>query len=231
MPRPARVLLVDHQDSFVFNLARYFLNLGCQARVFRAGQQPPADIIQRNYDLLVLSPGPCRPAEAGTSSLVRELAGRMPILGVCLGHQVIAETFGAQVVRSSSPCHGESTPMFHDGLVEFTRLCCPLIVGRYHSLEVQRESLPAELSVSGWLADGTVMAIRHVSLPIVGWQFHPESVLTPDGEKLLAAFLDWALRRHFVAEEIVTNPAETRRTPAAANEKPRITRPDQDRSP
>lgn len=191
MQRSCRVLLIDHKDSFVHNLARYFRRLSCEASVARVSSLPDRHTICRNFDLVVLSPGPCAPRNAGTVELVRSIAGGVPVLGVCLGHQIIAEAFGARVVRASQPVHGEASLMCHDEQCEFAGLSNPLRVGRYHSLIVEAESLPSELCVSGWLEDGTVMAIRHVHLPIVGWQFHPESVLTPEGMRLLEALIEW----------------------------------------
>ncbi|MEJ5342757.1 MAG: aminodeoxychorismate/anthranilate synthase component II [Thermogutta sp.] len=191
MQRFLRVLLIDHKDSFVHNLARYFRNLSCEASVQRVSSLPDRHTIRGNFDLVVLSPGPCAPRNAGTVELVRSIAGDVPILGVCLGHQIIAEAFGARISQASHPVHGEASLMWHDGQCEFARFASPLLVGRYHSLIVEAGSLPSELCVSGWLEDGTVMAIRHTRLPIVGWQFHPESILTPDGMQLLEAFIGW----------------------------------------
>ncbi len=190
-----RVLLIDHKDSFVHNLARYFHNLSCEAVVQRVPFLPDKDAICQNFDLVVLSPGPCAPLNAGTVELVRSIRGGVPILGVCLGHQIIAEAFGARVSRAFQPVHGEASLMWHDGECEFAGFPNPLVVGRYHSLIVEAESLPSDLCVSGWLEDGTVMAIRHSRLPIVGWQFHPESILTPEGMQLLEAFLGWIEER------------------------------------
>ena len=191
MQRFCRVLLIDHKDSFVHNLARYFRRLSCEASVERVSSLPDRHAICRNFDLVVLSPGPCAPRNAGTVELVRSTLGQIPILGVCLGHQIIAEALNARVSRAPRPVHGEASLMCHDGQCEFAGLSNPVLVGRYHSLIVEAESLPSELCVSGWLEDGTVMAIRHVRLPIVGWQFHPESVLTPEGMRLLEALLEW----------------------------------------
>jgi anthranilate synthase/aminodeoxychorismate synthase-like glutamine amidotransferase len=138
----------------------------------------------------VLSPGPCTPNEAGCSlAVVRELAGRLPILGICLGHQAIGAAFGGNVVRASEPVHGRTSKIFHDGKSVFAGMPSPIVACRYHSLVVNRATLPAELEATAWTADDTVMALAHRELPIVGLQFHPESILTDSGYELLAAFL------------------------------------------
>jgi anthranilate synthase/aminodeoxychorismate synthase-like glutamine amidotransferase len=138
----------------------------------------------------VLSPGPCTPNEAGCSlAVVRELTGRVPILGICLGHQAIGAAFGASVVRAAEPVHGRTSKIFHDGHSVFAGLPSPIVACRYHSLVVDRATLPPELEVTAWTADGTIMALAHRELPVVGLQFHPESILTDLGYELLAAFL------------------------------------------
>ncbi|MGQ9562665.1 MAG: anthranilate synthase component II [Thermogutta sp.] len=185
-----RVLLVDHHDSFVHNLGRYFALLHCQVEIMRPAFLPRSSTILSSYDLLVLSPGPCGPQNVPTSvQLVRDLAGRIPILGICLGHQIIAEAFGARISRGNDPVHGRATAVWHDQKKEFTGIPNPFMAGRYHSLVVELASIKEELELSAWTADHVSMAIRHRHHPLVGWQFHPESVLTPVGLDLLREFL------------------------------------------
>lgn len=195
------ILLIDNYDSFVHNLARYLCRLGQETRVVRNDVITTDQIRALQPELIVLSPGPCTPREAGCSlSVVRELGERFPILGVCLGHQAIGAAFGAAVVRARTPIHGRSSPVQHDARLEFFGLPNPLRVGRYHSLVVDESTLPAELDVSARTADGEVMAMRHRHWPLVGFQFHPESILTECGFELLANVLgrfgltcgDWA---------------------------------------
>jgi anthranilate synthase/aminodeoxychorismate synthase-like glutamine amidotransferase len=187
------ILLVDNYDSFVFNLARYLERLGCETRVVRNDAIGPAEIAALRPEAVVLSPGPCTPAEAGCSlDVVRQLAPSIPILGICLGHQAIGAAFGARVVRAAEPVHGRTSEIFHDGQNLFAGLPSPMVACRYHSLVVERASLPAELQVTAWTADGTIMALAHHALPVVGLQFHPESILTDTGYDLLAAFLRFA---------------------------------------
>jgi para-aminobenzoate synthetase component 2 len=186
------ILLIDNYDSFVHNLARYFRELGREAMVVRNDALSVAAVRELAPDAVVLSPGPCDPAAAGVSvPLVRALSGHLPILGVCLGHQAIAAAFGGRVVRSGHPCHGVASPVHHDGRGVFEGLPDPLWAGRYHSLVVEPE-LPPELEVAAVAHDPwgeTVMAIRHRFHVTVGVQFHPESVLTPGGHRLLENFL------------------------------------------
>lgn len=185
-----RVLLVDHHDSFVHNLGRYFVLLGCQVEIIRPALLPGSSTILKSFDLLVLSPGPCGPQSVSSSvELVRDLAGKMPILGICLGHQIIAEAFGGRILRATDPVHGRATPVWHDEKEEFVSMPNPFMAGRYHSLIVDPGSIGGELELSAWTADHIPMAIRHRRHPVVGWQFHPESVLTPVGLDLLRSFL------------------------------------------
>jgi anthranilate synthase/aminodeoxychorismate synthase-like glutamine amidotransferase len=184
------ILLVDNYDSFVFNLARYLERLGCATRVVRNDAIGPREIAALGPEAVVLSPGPCTPAEAGCSlEVVRHLAPKIPILGICLGHQAIGAAFGASIVRAAEPVHGRTSEIFHDGQSVFAGLPSPIVACRYHSLVVECQSLPAELQVTAWTADGTIMALAHRELPVVGLQFHPESILTDVGYDLLAAFL------------------------------------------
>ncbi|MEX2174866.1 MAG: aminodeoxychorismate/anthranilate synthase component II [Pirellulaceae bacterium] len=184
------IVLIDNYDSFVHNLARYFQRLGQETVVVRNDAIDPAGILQLGPAGIVLSPGPCTPAEAGCSlEVVRQLAERLPILGVCLGHQTIAAAFGGRVVRAREPWHGRASAIEHDASGVFAGLPNPLSVGRYHSLVVEPESLPPELTVTARTGDGTIMALAHERWPVVGLQFHPESILTECGYDLLAGFL------------------------------------------
>ena len=182
-----RVAEIDNYDSFTYNLVQYLAELGSEPEVFRNDAVEVEELA--GYEALVISPGPGTPADAGISvDAVRRLSGQLPILGVCLGHQALGEAFGGRVVRHR-PVHGKASLMRHDGLRPFTGLADPFPAGRYHSLVVERESLPAELEVSSWTEDGIVMGLRHRSHPTYGVQFHPESVLTEDGRHLLRNFL------------------------------------------
>jgi len=184
------ILLIDNYDSFVFNLARYFERLGQTVRVVRNTAIDTAGVRAMRPEAIVLSPGPREPRQAGCSlEVVREFYKELPILGVCLGHQVIAEALGGRVVRASEPVHGRTSMIHHDGRGVFREFAGPLVGCRYHSLVVKKASLPVCLEVSARTADGTVMALRHRTLPLVGLQFHPESILTEAGYALLAAWL------------------------------------------
>lgn len=184
------ILLIDNYDSFVFNLARYFRRLGQDTQVVRNDAIDIAGIRALQPEAIVLSPGPCTPHEAGCSlEVVRKLKEGFPMLGVCLGHQAIAEAFGGRVVRATEPMHGRTSPVYHEQQGLMNGLPKPTVACRYHSLVVEKDSLPAELLIDAELQDGTVMAIRHQSLPIFGVQFHPESVLTDVGYPILTSFL------------------------------------------
>jgi anthranilate synthase/aminodeoxychorismate synthase-like glutamine amidotransferase len=184
------ILLVDNYDSFVFNLARYFERLGQPTRVVRNDAIEAAAIAGLDPDAIVLSPGPRTPHEAGCSQeVVRSLAGRVPILGICLGHQAIGAALGGRIVRGVEPVHGRASPIFHEGRGVFAGLPSPFVAARYHSLVIERATVPPELEVTAWTAEGTIMAVAHRELPLVGLQFHPESILTHAGYELLAAFL------------------------------------------
>jgi anthranilate synthase/aminodeoxychorismate synthase-like glutamine amidotransferase len=184
------ILLIDNYDSFVHNLARYLRRLGQQTIVVRNDALTPSEAIGREPDAIVLSPGPCTPHEAGCSlDLVRQLAGRVPILGVCLGHQTIAAALGGKVVRAQEPMHGRTSSIRHGATGIFAGLPNPLTVGRYHSLVVDEPTLPRELEVTARTDDGIIMALTHRRWPIVGVQFHPESILTEGGYTILANFL------------------------------------------
>ena len=184
------ILLIDNYDSFVYNLARYFQRLGHATRVVRNTAIDAAGVRALGAEAIVLSPGPCTPWQAGCSlELVREFHARLPILGVCLGHQAIAEALGGRVVRANEPVHGRTSMIRHNGRGVFDGLPNPIVGCRYHSLVVEEASLPDCLEVSAHADDGTVMALCHRELPVVGLQFHPESILTDVGYLLLAAFL------------------------------------------
>jgi len=188
--RSPRVLLVDNYDSFTFNLVQYLGELGAHVEVFRNDAIDVAGIRRRRPDGLVLSPGPCTPDEAGvTVPAVRALAGELPILGVCLGHQAIGAAFGGRVVRNVRIVHGKASPVLHHGKGLYEGLPSPFAAGRYHSLVIERRSLPRVLQVTSWTKEGEIMGVRHVSLEVEGVQFHPESVLTGDGKHLLANWL------------------------------------------
>jgi anthranilate synthase/aminodeoxychorismate synthase-like glutamine amidotransferase len=184
------ILLIDNYDSFVHNLARYLRRLGAETRVVRNDAVDAAAIRKLHPQAIVISPGPCTPAEAGCSvDVVRQLGSEIPILGVCLGHQAIGEAFGARIVRAPQPVHGRASPIQHASEGLFANLPAPLTVGRYHSLVIDPRSLPAELQATGATTDGVIMAIAHRKWPVWGVQFHPESILTEGGYQLLANFL------------------------------------------
>jgi anthranilate synthase/aminodeoxychorismate synthase-like glutamine amidotransferase len=190
MTTPARVLLVDNYDSFTFNLVQYLGELGAEVTVFRNDEIDVPGIRARRPDGLVLSPGPCTPTEAGvTLEAVRALAGELPILGVCLGHQAIGQAFGGKVIRNFRIVHGKSSLVRHDGAGVFAGLPSPFEAGRYHSLVVEKESLPAALEVTAWTDEGEIMGLRHRSTDVEGVQFHPESILTAEGKRLLGNWL------------------------------------------
>jgi anthranilate synthase/aminodeoxychorismate synthase-like glutamine amidotransferase len=184
------LLLIDNYDSFVFYLARYFERLGQETVVRRNDAIDVAAVRAMQPDAIVLSPGPCTPQEAGCSlAIVRELHEEIPILGVCLGHQAIAAALGGRVVPAREPMHGRTSRVLHDRNGVFTGLPSPFSACRYHSLVVEESSLPDDLEITARTADGVVMALMHRRLPVIGVQFHPESVLTEHGYSLLANFL------------------------------------------
>jgi anthranilate synthase/aminodeoxychorismate synthase-like glutamine amidotransferase len=185
-----RVLVIDNYDSFTFNLVQYLGELGATCEVVKNDAIQPEEIMGRGPDGLLVSPGPCTPDDAGVSlQSIQTIAGRIPILGVCLGHQAIGQVFGGNVVRAARLMHGRTSPIVHDGRTIFTDVPMPFEATRYHSLIVDRASLPACLDVSAWTAEGEIMGLRHKSLAIEGVQFHPESILTVEGKKLLANWL------------------------------------------
>src|SRR5207342_641862 len=180
------ILLVDNYDSFTYNLFHYLGELGADVRVVRNDEISAADALALKPEGIVLSPGPCTPNEAGICLDVIKLAdGKMPILGGCLGHQAIGQVFGGKVVRAPEPMHGKTTMIFHHGQGVFQNLPMPFTANRYHSLIVERSTLPNELEITAETAEGLIMGLRHRTYPIEGVQFHPESIMTPTGKDLL----------------------------------------------
>jgi anthranilate synthase component 2 len=185
------LLMIDNYDSFTYNIVQYFGELGENVSVFRNDRITLAEIEELAPERLVISPGPCSPEEAGISvEAIRYFAGKIPILGVCLGHQAIGAAFGGKVVRSAFLMHGKTSPIHHDGRELFKGLPNPFEATRYHSLVVERDTLPAPLEITAWVADGEIMGLRHRELPIWGVQFHPESILTLCGMDILRNFLE-----------------------------------------
>ncbi|GAW91309.1 aminodeoxychorismate/anthranilate synthase component II [Calderihabitans maritimus] len=184
------ILLIDNYDSFIYNLFQYLGELGEETEVYRNDSITLEDIETMKPDHIIISPGPCTPNEAGISvEVVKKFAGRIPILGVCLGHQCIGQAFGAEVVRAERLMHGKTSLVFHDNKTIFTGLKNPLQATRYHSLILRKETLPSCLEVSAVTAQGEIMAVRHRELPVEGVQFHPEAILTEQGHDLLKNFL------------------------------------------
>ncbi|MDE0628883.1 MAG: aminodeoxychorismate/anthranilate synthase component II [Bryobacterales bacterium] len=184
------ILVVDNYDSFTFNLVQFLGELGAEMAVRRNDEITLEDVHALQPERIVISPGPCTPSEAGICvDLIRDMAGRVPILGVCLGHQSIGEAFGGKVIRAPYLMHGKTSRIRHDGRTVFEGLAQKFVATRYHSLVVERESLPDELEVSAWTGDGIIMGLRHKSHPVEGVQFHPESILTEAGKLLLGNFL------------------------------------------
>lgn len=184
------LLVIDNYDSFTFNLVQFLGELGAEPEVRRNDEIDLEGVRSLRPDRIVISPGPCTPKEAGVSvELVRAMAGVVPILGVCLGHQSIAEAFGGKVIRAPYLMHGKTSLVQHDGRTVFDGLPQDFVATRYHSLVVERESLPEDLGVTAWTEDGIVMGIRHREWPVEGVQFHPESILTDQGKVLLGNFL------------------------------------------
>ncbi|HTV60126.1 MAG TPA: aminodeoxychorismate/anthranilate synthase component II [Verrucomicrobiae bacterium] len=184
------ILLLDNYDSFTYNLAQYLGQMGQKLAVRRNDQVTLEDVAALHPEKIVISPGPCTPKEAGISvPLIQRFADEVPILGVCLGHQAIGAAFGGRVIRAAQIMHGKTSEIRHDGKTIFEKLPNPFVATRYHSLIVERESLPESLTISAETEDGTIMGLRHKTLPVEGVQFHPESVLTSSGFHLLENFL------------------------------------------
>jgi anthranilate synthase component 2 len=189
------IVMIDNYDSFTFNLVQYFLELGAEVSVHRADKIDVAGIRRLKPTQLVISPGPCTPNEAGVSvPAIREMSGELPILGVCLGHQSLGVAFGGEIVRAGRVMHGKTSTLAHGGAGLFTDVPQHAQVGRYHSLVVNKTALPPSLEITATSEDdGEIMGLRHREHPTVGVQFHPESVLTPEGKKMMANFLEGSL--------------------------------------
>jgi anthranilate synthase component 2 len=185
------LLMIDNYDSFTYNIVQYFGELGEEVRTFRNDEITIADIEAMKPDRICISPGPKAPAQAGISvEVLRHFAGKMPILGVCLGHQAIGEAFGGKVIRAKQVMHGKTSVIAHTGVGVFKGLPSPFTVIRYHSLAIERASLPSCLEVTAWTDDGEIMGVRHKDYDIEGVQFHPESILSEHGHALLKNFLE-----------------------------------------
>jgi anthranilate synthase/aminodeoxychorismate synthase-like glutamine amidotransferase len=186
------ILIVDNYDSFTYNLAQYLGELGREPVVYRNNEITLEEIETLGPTHIIISPGPCTPLEAGISNdVVWRFAGRIPVLGVCLGHQCIGYVFGGQVVRAPVPTHGKSSMVYHDGKTVYKNISNPFEAGRYHSLVVKKENLPSPLALSAWTEDGVVMGIRHRDYVVEGVQFHPESIMTDAGHDVLSNFLSY----------------------------------------
>ncbi|MDD5296914.1 MAG: aminodeoxychorismate/anthranilate synthase component II [Rhodocyclaceae bacterium] len=184
------LLMLDNYDSFTYNLVQYFGELGEDVRVARNDEITLEEVAALAPSRIVVSPGPCSPAEAGISvPLIREFAGKIPLLGVCLGHQSIGYAFGGRIVHAKTLMHGKTSPVFHDDVGVFRGLPNPIVCTRYHSLAIERESLPDCLAITAWTEDGEIMGVRHKTLAVEGVQFHPESILTQHGHDMLKNFL------------------------------------------
>ncbi len=185
------LLMIDNYDSFTYNLVQYLGELGAEVRVFRNDEVTSEEVLALAPSHLVISPGPGTPDGAGiTLALIREAAGRVPVLGVCLGHQAIGQAFGGRVVRAKQVMHGKVSRIEHDGIGVFDRIEGPFTATRYHSLAVEEDTLPACLSVTARAEDGEIMGLRHRALPVEGVQFHPEALLTEHGHRMLQNFIE-----------------------------------------
>lgn len=184
------ILVIDNYDSFTYNLVQYLGELGCEVQVRRNDEIGLEGIADLKPDHILISPGPCTPNEAGVSlSLIERFRGEIPILGVCLGHQSIGQAFGGDVIRAERLMHGKTSQIHHDGKGLFRDLPNPFTATRYHSLIVKRETLPDCLEITAWTEEGEIMGLRHKEYPVEGVQFHPESIITQNGHKMLANFL------------------------------------------
>ena len=184
------LLMIDNYDSFTYNLVQYFYQLGKKVEVYRNDEISIHDVEKKNPDYIVISPGPCTPKEAGISvELIQKFKDKLPILGVCLGHQCLGAAFGARIIRAENIMHGKLSKVFHDGSGLFSGLNNPFQATRYHSLIIQKESLSKNFQVNAWTDNKTIMAIQHKELPLFGVQFHPESIATDKGKEMLKNFL------------------------------------------
>ena len=184
------ILVIDNYDSFTYNLVQYLGEMGAEIQVVRNDEVTVPEILERQPDQILISPGPCSPKEAGVSvDTIRQLAGKVPILGVCLGHQSIGYAFGGKIIRAGKLMHGKTSQITHDGKGVFAGLPNPFKATRYHSLVIEKQSLPDVLEVTATSEDGEIMGVRHKTLAVEGVQFHPESILTESGKALLANFL------------------------------------------
>jgi len=184
------ILMIDNYDSFTYNLVQYLGELGCEVKVVRNDELTVDAIEKLAPERIVVSPGPCTPNEAGVSlELIKRMAGRVPLLGVCLGHQAIGQAFGGRVIQAQTLMHGKVSAIHHTGVGLFRGLPSPYNATRYHSLAIERSSCPEALEVTAWTEDGEIMGVRHRTLPVEGVQFHPESILTEHGHALLRNFL------------------------------------------
>jgi anthranilate synthase/aminodeoxychorismate synthase-like glutamine amidotransferase len=184
------LLMIDNYDSFTYNLVQYLGELGQDLKVYRNNKITIAEIEQMRPERIVISPGPCTPKEAGISiDLIQHYAGKLPVLGVCLGHQSIGEAFGGDVIRAPYLMHGKTSLIHHDGKTIFSGLPNPFVATRYHSLIIKRDTLPRSLEISAWTEDGIIMGVRHKEFKVEGVQFHPESILTSVGKDILRNFL------------------------------------------
>ncbi len=187
------LLMIDNYDSFTYNLVQYFAELGVDVVVYRNDEISVEQIAKLNPDHLVISPGPCTPNEAGVSvAAIKAFSGKIPILGVCLGHQSIGQAFGGRIIHAKQLMHGKTSPIHHHGNSVFTGLPSPFTATRYHSLVIERGTLPDCLEITAWTEDGEIMGVRHKTLPVHGVQFHPESILTEHGHAMLKNFLEGA---------------------------------------
>ncbi len=185
------LLMIDNYDSFTYNLVQYFAELGAQVAVYRNDEITLEQITALKPQHIVVSPGPCTPNEAGISvGAIKHFAGKIPVLGVCLGHQSIGQAFGGKIIHAKQLMHGKTSPILHNNCSVFNGLPSPFTATRYHSLVIERESLPDCLEITAWTEDGEIMGVRHRTLPVHGVQFHPESILTENGHDLLRNFLE-----------------------------------------
>lgn len=184
------ILVIDNYDSFTYNLVQYLGELGEKIKVFRNDEISLAELKKMKPEKIIISPGPGAPESAGIcNEVIKTFAGKIPILGVCLGHQCIGYSFGGEIIRASRLMHGKTSPIYHDGKTIFKNISNPFIATRYHSLIIKKSSLPNCLKISAWTKEGEIMGVRHKKFKVEGVQFHPESILTDEGKKLLSNFL------------------------------------------